>query len=167
MGRRLRRSAPRAAPDARTRGDPAYAGFRFRDSPFYLIARTNGRYSHDMERELRPIGMDIPRWRALMVVREHDPSSVSEIAELAVMRLSTMTRVVQRLQRQGLVRLSVRKTDARSTEVSLTTKGRRAVARVREHASRIYSAGFRDFSSKEITMLNSLVARVFRNLKLD
>src|SRR6266850_8476118 len=91
------RVMPRPRLDARAKGDPLTRGFLLDNSPFYLIARSYGRYTHTMEDSLRSIGMDLPRWRVLMVVHEKNPSSISEIAEQSVLRLSTMTRVAQRL----------------------------------------------------------------------
>src|SRR5690349_11539685 len=94
-----------AAVDAKVLGDPGMPQFEIEASPFYLIARTAGRYAIDMENALRVIDMDLASWRALMLVHAVNPSSVSEITERAVMRLSTMTRVVQRLEKRGLVRV--------------------------------------------------------------
>jgi DNA-binding MarR family transcriptional regulator len=160
------RNAARAV-DAKRRGDPAHSGFRIAGWPFYLIARTAGRYAIDMEDALRAIDMDLPSWRALMLLHEVNPSSVSEITERAVMRLSTMTRVVQRLEKRGLVRLAARKRDARVTEVFITPEGERAVTRVRAIASRIYHIAFHDLTAAEIATLNALLGRVFRNLAIQ
>ena len=151
----------------RSRADPGHPAFRIADSPFYLIARTAGRYALEMETALRRIGMDLLSWRALMIVHERNPSSVSEIAERAVVRLSTMTRVVQRLQRRGLARVAPRPGDARVTEVHLTAAGGLAVERVRAIASRIYRLAFQDFSEAELAALNALLRRVFANLALE
>ncbi len=150
--------------DAKTRGDPEFARFRVEDSPFYLIARTNGRYVLDMERALKRIGMDLPRWRTLMLVHERNPSSISEIAERAVMRLSTMTKVAQRLEKEGLVKLATRKTDGRKTDVHITGKGEDGVVQVRRVASRIYGMAFHNFSADDVAALNELLRRVFNNL---
>jgi MarR family transcriptional regulator, organic hydroperoxide resistance regulator len=156
----------RTPPNAKLRGDPGCADFLIEDSPFYLIARTAGRYSIDLENALRAIGMDLPSWRALMVVAETDPSSVSEIAERAVMRLSTMTRVVQRLEKRGLMRIERRKGDARVTEVYITPAGRRAVLQIRQIASRLYNIAFHDLEADEIATLNRILSRVFGNLSI-
>ena len=153
--------------DAKLRGDPGAAQFEIEASPFYLIARTAGRYAIDMENALRVIDMDLPSWRALMLVHTDNPSSVSEITERAVMRLSTMTRVVQRLQKRGLVRLETRKGDGRVTEVFITAAGEDAVKKIRAIASRIYNIAFHDLTSSEIATLNALLGRVFRNLAIQ
>src|SRR5437762_205980 len=113
--------------DTKERGDPAHPQFRIVDWPFYLIARTARRYEMDMEDALQRIDMDLPSWRAIMWLHEHNPSSVSELAEHAVIRLSTMTRVVQRLEKRGLVRLARRAADARVTDVYLTPNGEKVV----------------------------------------
>src|ERR1700704_5573735 len=97
--------------DAKRRGDPEFADFRLADSPLYLIVRTAGRYALELENALKESGLDLPSWRALMIVNEASPSSVSEIAERSVTRLSTMTRVVQRLEKKNMVRLSKRRGD--------------------------------------------------------
>ena len=164
MARRKTNKSGVRTRDAKQLGDPGYVNFLLDDSPFYLIARTSGRYAIDMHRILKSIGMDIPRWRTLMILREQNPSSVSEIAERTVIQLSTVTRVVQRLEKQGLVRLASRKSDARKTDVSLTEKGQIAVERVRDCASRIYRLAFHNFSAEEIETLNSLLRRTFANL---
>lgn len=145
-------------------GDPLTRDFLLHNSPFYLIARAYGRYTHTMEDSLRAIGMDLPRWRVLMVVNEKNPSSISEIAEQGVLRLSTMTRVAQRLEKDGLVRLATRKKDGRITDVFITRRGRTAVRQVRAVASRIYNLAFRGFAAHEISDLTGILRRVFANL---
>lgn len=80
------------------------------------------------------------------------------------MRLSTTTRVVQRLQKNGLVRPTTRAADARVTEVHTTPSGEKALQQVREVASRIYQSAFEDLDGAEIETLNGLLRRVFNNL---
>lgn len=150
--------------DAKRRGDPADEAFRLDESPFYWVNRVSGRYVQDMERRLKAVGMDMPGWRTLMILREQSPRSVSEIAELAAMRLSTMTRVVQRLANAGLVEVATSREDARRTEVRLAAKGREALGSVRAAASRVYRHGVGDLSPAEITQLVGLLGRLFANL---
>ena len=159
-----RRLRPDDELDAKKRGDPAHPEFRIADWPFYLIARTAGRYEMDMESGLRRIGMDLPSWRGLMLLHESSPSSISEMAERAVMRLSTMTRVAQRLEKRGLVKLVRRASDARVTDVYITPAGEEVVEQVRSVASRIYQSAFKDLDASEIHSLNELLRRVFSNL---
>lgn len=165
----VRMSTPASRPGARAaaakrRGDPASAGFLLRHSPFFLLSRASNRYVLDMEAVLKTIGMDVPGWRTLMIVREREPSSVSEIADLACMRLSTMTRVVQRLVRQRLARVERRAADGRKTDVYLTPAGRRACEDVRRIASRVYARAFADFEDRDVAQLCRLLGRAHANL---
>ncbi|HEV7610901.1 MAG TPA: MarR family transcriptional regulator [Steroidobacteraceae bacterium] len=150
--------------DAKRRGDPEYPGFQLFDSPLYLIVRTAGRYAREFENALNASGMDLPSWRALMIVNEVSPSSVSEIAERSVTRLSTMTRVVQRLEKKRLVKLSKCRSDARVTEVHLTPLGKRCVERERGTAGKLYRRAMQDISSADIAFLNRLARRIFTNI---
>lgn len=154
-------ASPRTLADAKQRADPAFRDFHLRDSPLFLIVRIGGRYALDMADALRPVGLDLPSWRALMVLHEQNPASVSEIAEVAEVQLSTMTRVVQRLEQRGLVRLARRAGDARVTEVHLSEAGEIGALNGREAASRVFSHLFRDFSAREISALKVMLRRVY------
>jgi DNA-binding MarR family transcriptional regulator len=150
--------------DRKHRGDPAFPNSRIADSPLYRIVRAAGRYTMNMENALKSSGMDLMSWRALNIVNEASPSSVSAIAERSVSRLSTMTRVVRRLEKKKFVKLSNRPSDGRVTDVHLTLQGKQAIQSVRAVASHIYNAALDGFSSAEIAALNSMMHRVFSNL---
>jgi DNA-binding MarR family transcriptional regulator len=155
----------RPGAEAKSRADPINPDFALEDYPFYHMARVNDSYALDMETMLKTVGMDLPRWRVLMLVHEKTPSGVSEIAERAVIKLSTMTRVIQRMEKEGLVTVSTRPTDSRITDVSITDAGREAVVKIRKVASRIYNIAFEDFSPAEIDALLGMLGRLFANLR--
>jgi DNA-binding MarR family transcriptional regulator len=75
-----------------------------------------------------------------------------------------MTRVVQRLEKRGLVELARRAADARVTDVHITASGEEAVRQVRAVASRIYHSAFSDLDATDIETLNELLRKVFANL---
>ena len=142
------------------RADPADDQFLLEHSPFYRLAQVEGIYQQRMQQSLKAVGMDLPRWRVLMILHEKSPSSVSEIAERAVMKLSTMTRVAQRLERDGLVKLAPNEEDARRTDVRLTASGEDAVETIRTTASRIFRQATEGFSNDEVRLLNLLLERL-------
>lgn len=139
--------------------------FTFRSWPFYWLAQADGRYLRHMEIALKAIALDVPRWRVLMSLHEEGCASVSEIAEHAISKLSTMTRIVQRMEADGLVKLRPRPSDARVTEVLLTAKGVAAGQQAWQAARRIYAHAFRDMSEKEIETLNTLLCKLSGSLK--
>ncbi|MCO6181093.1 MarR family winged helix-turn-helix transcriptional regulator [Ciceribacter sp. RN22] len=133
--------------------------------PFYWISRVDQRYVQVLEKRLKPMGLDAPRWRVLMSLHEDTYLSVSEIAEFSAMRLNTTTKVVQRLIADGLVTTRVRPTDARATEVTLTLEGERMGALALVEARDIFELAFRSVSNQEMDVLNGILEKVFSQLK--
>lgn len=133
--------------------------------PFYWISRVDQRYVQVLEKRLKPMGLDAPRWRVLMSLHEDTYLSVSEIAEFSAMRLNTTTKVVQRLIADGLVTTRVRPTDARATEVTLTPEGERMGALALVEVRDIFELAFRSVSNQEMDVLNEILEKVFSQLK--
>lgn len=135
-----------------------------RNWPFYWISRVNGRYVQVLERRLKPINLDMPRWRVLMSLHEDGYLSVSEIADYSVLKLNTATKIVQRMMADGLVTTRVRPTDGRVTEVTLTPKGDEMRRLALLQAVNILNASFVNISDDELAALNGLLEKVFDRL---
>jgi DNA-binding MarR family transcriptional regulator len=140
--------------------DPAGPGFRLENSPFYWLTRASGRYLLAMERRLKRIGMDVPRWRVLMILAETEPASISTLSEHAVIKLSTMTRIVGRMSEAGLVTTAASADDGRVTEARMTEEGRAALERVRREGSAVFGHVFGDAPDAEIIQLIGHLQRI-------
>ena len=140
--------------------DPANEAFLLEYSPFFRLTQAESLYQKRIAENLKAVGMDIPRWRILMILHEKSPSTISEIADRAMMKLSTMTRVAQRLEGDSLVNLMPNKKDARSTDVHITGAGELAVDKIRTVASRTFRRATEELSTKELEALNSLLTRL-------
>lgn len=148
--------------------EPEIAGdatpFNMEEWPFYWLTRFTGRYLLQMELALKPLGLDIPRWRVLMTLRNRETMSVSEIADHAIVKLPTMTKIVKRMQADDLVQCRQSAADGRVTEVSLTPEGVVAGRKAWEAANRIYERAFEDLSKKDVSTLNKLLRTITRSL---
>ncbi len=140
--------------------DPGHVAFRIDRYPFYLIAHTLGRYVRRMEKALHRVGADQPHWRILVILGERGPSPVSRIADLAVYKLSTVTRILQRMEAAGLVTMRRSRRDGRVTEVSLTPEGEAQLRRIRAVGSVVANDAFSGFSRAEILTLIELLTRL-------
>ena len=147
------------------RANPVDPQFEIAGSPFYWLARVDGRYALRMDAVLKPIGMDVPRWRVLMLLTEHSPASVSELAEHAIIRMSTMTKIVHRMKAEGYVDTRASAIDGRVTEVLLMPKGRQSVKQVRAQAGRIFQQAFYNLSDSQLSGLNDVLQQIFQNLE--
>ena len=146
------------------RANPAAPEFLLENSPFYWLTRVSGRYLLQMERHLKAIGMDVPRWRVLMILAEDEPATITTLSERSVVKLATMTRIVQRMEAAGLVTTEGSPTDGRVTQVCMTAAGREALARVRAEGSRVFAGTFADSEPGEVDALVRQLRRVFDKL---
>lgn len=151
--------------DNRKLGDPGTQQFQLDKYPFYLLNRAVSRYNAIIEARLRNIGIDIPTWRVLMILGERAPRSIGEIAVKAVINLSTMMRIVQRMTRRRFVRQAVSSEDGRVREVFLTELGRQKLAAARIATSPVYTAVIEGFSATEFDSLIDMLGRVAVNLE--
>lgn len=73
---------------------------------------------------LSQLGITYPQYLVLMVLWEQDSQPVNDIAHRLVLETNTVTPLLQRMEKQGLVKRSKGKEDGRQTLVSLTKKGK-------------------------------------------
>lgn len=139
--------------------------FNYRSWPFYWLARVGGRYRSRMEDMLRPSGLDMPRWRVLMTLHHDRIASVSEIAAHSSEKLPTMTRIIQRMEADGLIRRQPRPGKERVMEVVLTPQGESAGEEAWQCADTLYDRAFAGMDASEIEQLTRLLERVAENLK--
>ncbi|MCA0043938.1 MarR family winged helix-turn-helix transcriptional regulator [Celeribacter litoreus] len=137
----------------------------FRETwPYFWINRANSFYTRALEKRLKPMGVDAPRWRVLITLYQQDYMSVSEIAEFSTVKLNTATKIVQRMIAEGLVKTRVRPTDGRVTEVCLTEQGDALRAKALVEVSRIRDESFYNISPAELETLNGILRKVSADL---
>ncbi|MDP2610204.1 MULTISPECIES: MarR family winged helix-turn-helix transcriptional regulator [unclassified Oceanobacter] len=146
------------------RYNPASEDFHKEDFPFYWIAQVHGRYVLAMEKALKKIKLDIPRWRILFILKEEGTSSISEIAIHAVAKLPTVTKTVYRMKDDGLVDTRQKCDDGRVTEVTITEEGRQAIENIQLVTHDLFRESFKGMSEAQIQRLNKLLETLFHNL---
>ena len=150
--------------DLRPYGNPGSEDFRLDTYPFYLLNRAASRYNVVIESELRTIGIDIPTWRVLMILGEHAPVSIGQVARSAVINLSTMMRIVERMNRAGLIETASSESDGRVRELALTDEGQAKLAAARTVTAPLYDKIVRGFSATDFSRLLDLLNRLHDNL---
>ena len=153
------------AEDLRPYGDPGSDAFRLDNYPFYLLNRAVSRYNIVIEAELRRIGIDIPTWRVLMTLGEESPRPIGQIAKSAVINLSTMMRIVERMTKAGLIATAQNPSDGRTTDLVLTESGKRKLVEARGITAPIYQRIIRGFSAGDFSRLLTLLNRLHDNLE--
>ena len=72
---------------------------------------------------LEPLGLTYPQYLVMMVLWEQDNQTVGDICRRLMLDTNTLTPMLQRMEREGLVVRTHGISDGRQTLVSLTKKG--------------------------------------------
>lgn len=105
----------------------------------YLLARASHLISAEFHSHLATKGVPVPVWRVLACLYDGDGVSIGRLADLTLHKQPTLTKVIDRLEEDGLVKRQAATGDRRQTLVFITDKGRDMVsglvtdARVHEH----------------------------------
>lgn len=92
--------------------------------------RVTHRLLADLDRRLEPMGLTAGEINALACLREGEPRALRDLVRATGQRPSTLTGVIDRLERRGLVARQPHPADRRAFRVAPTPDGRRAIARV-------------------------------------
>lgn len=144
--------------------NPSSPDFHREDYPFYWLARVHGVYAMEMEKALKSVGLDVPTWRTLMILKEQGASSMSDIALHSVAKLPTVTKAIYRIEAEGLVETSTSPQDARVTLVAITPSGRAALERSQLATQHIFSRSFEGMTPGQVKRLNEALRAILENL---
>lgn len=129
--------------------------------PFLLNAATGRFFDRN---KLDPRGMPLSEWRVLAVLWSSSPLKFGQLAQLTALPPSTLSRVLNKLEDEGLVVRSTSKEDARAVTVSPTPRGLAEVKRILPHAQKLQSVALRGFSADEAEFLIRMLKRVYDNV---
>lgn len=121
---------------------PGDSDFNLDDYPLYNLNRTSATYVDEMTSTLRHVNVELPSWRILMLLDDQNPSTVSDLSRRAVIKLSTVTRMVMRMEERGLVTRTPLAEDNRATSVGITKKGRALLEDMNGVAAKVYAQAF-------------------------
>lgn len=96
----------------------------------YLINRITHRYNHNVRAELKTMGLTTLKVRIIVSLHIYDELTVNELCIHAIAEQPTMSRVLDRLESDGLVSRSVAENDSRSRLVQLTDAGKSLFERI-------------------------------------
>lgn len=150
--------------DPRSMFDPSSQQFRLSSSPFYLIAHSDFMYHEAMERLLQRHGISRSIYRILTVLREHQPCGVTFLADTALIKRSTVSRIVEKMSQMELVTTAPGGEDGRVTEVRMTEEGRALLNRLTPMIGRLIARATEGLTHAELTRLVATLQIISANL---
>jgi DNA-binding MarR family transcriptional regulator len=108
--------------------------------------------------DLRERGLTQGEAHILAMLAHSDPANVADLHRGLAHKRSTLTSILDRLARRGLITRAVGETDRRTFVVRPTAKGRKLAQRVQRHLSALEQAVVRRVSAADIKGFNQVVA---------
>ncbi|MBR6991787.1 MAG: MarR family transcriptional regulator [Bacteroidales bacterium] len=107
---------------------------------------------------LEPLGLTYPQYLVMMVLWEQDNQTVGDIGRRLMLDTNTLTPLLQRMEREGLLVRTHGIADGRQTLVSLTKKG----IHLEEHAKDIPECMSQNWHGDTLSndQINSMVSAV-------
>jgi DNA-binding MarR family transcriptional regulator len=109
------------------------------DYLLYLLARASHVVSTEFHEQLRRRGISVPVWRVLASLIGSTGETVTGLAEVCLLQQPTMTKLLDRMVRDGLVKRSQDTRDRRVVRVALTPRGE-TVANELAQAAKLHEA---------------------------
>jgi DNA-binding MarR family transcriptional regulator len=130
----------------------------------YLLNRAGARIAASFTDEVRPLGITLPMWRVLAALNERDGQSVGELSGRTSIEYSTLSRVLDGLQRRGLVGRRRTQQDGRVVNLHLTPAGRAMTRRVMPIAEYHEQVLIADMSESDVATLKRLLRALYDNM---
>ncbi|ARN74596.1 MarR family winged helix-turn-helix transcriptional regulator [Oceanicoccus sagamiensis] len=119
----------------------------------YLMNRLTSKINRMWLLELRPHGLTIPRWQVLSILKVMDGCRIGELAEMAGSEQAVLSRVVDQMQRDGLIERRPAAEDSRATEVWITPSGDSLYQQLLPQAARHVDRLVRAFDDGEASQM--------------
>lgn len=131
----------------------------------YLMNRIMGRYNASLRDEMAGLGLTTPKMRALAVLSVIDGPLIRELAVYAVAEQSTLSRALDALAAEGLVRREADPSDSRATRVYITEAGRTAFDTLWPHMAEAHARMFRGIPDEERRAFVGTLQKMLRNIR--
>ncbi|MFT6676389.1 MAG: DNA-binding MarR family transcriptional regulator [Sulfitobacter sp.] len=131
----------------------------------YLMNRIIGRYNAAIQAEMAALGLTTAQMRALAVLSVVDGVLIRELAVYAVVQQSTLSRALDQLSHNGLIRRETDENDSRATRVFLTDMGRDAYEQLWPHMAAAYESMFVGIGEDEKHVFVGTLQKILRNIR--
>jgi len=141
------------------------ADFELDRHVFFWLTQVIGARDRELAQGLKDFGLRVPEWRALAALYARRHSTMSELADLATIDRTTLTRTVDRMQDAGWLERLADEQDMRVTRLALTTSGRKMFDRIWPEVYRLNELALAGLSNSQIELLRKILGQMRANLE--
>jgi DNA-binding MarR family transcriptional regulator len=138
------------------------------DAPFIarlLLPKVVAQVFEMQDRALAPLGLTARQGLILLSCDLEEAGTAAELASLYGLEASSITRLVDRLEKKRLIERTRSRSDRRKSILSLTPKGKAALQRAVKVAGPLAIATWKGVSEEERKTLATIITKVLANLK--
>jgi len=134
--------------------------------PSYLLTRIAHRYNQTIQAELKAIGLSTISTRIIASLKVFDELTINELCVHALAEQPTMSRALDRLETDGIIKRTVKDDDNRKRVVRLTPEGDALFDRIWPVTLSANDTMFQDIpeADREVTMRTLL--KVLENIRV-
>jgi DNA-binding MarR family transcriptional regulator len=132
----------------------------FEDSLGFIIGKTNARLKNNLNNAFKPFNVTVEQWAILNRLWEEDGISQKALAEKSRKDQATITRILDKLEKRGLIRRDTDREDRRAFLVNLTAEGWELRRPLQEIAARNAAHSFQNLSPAEQDLLKKLLNKI-------
>ena len=138
--------------------------YQLRQTIGFTLFRTSMRLKGEFSRELNPFDITTEQFAVLGLLWERDALLQRELAELLFKDRPNITRILEKLERKGLVERTPDNLDRRATRVNLTPSGAELEKPLTRLALDFRTGAYRGLTNAEMRELGRLLDRILENL---
>ena len=116
-----------------------------------------------IDQKLAPLDISHAQWFVVMLLGDGTAATAAELCKLVVYDPGAMTRLLDRLEKKGVLRRVRIRGDRRSVRLELTAEGRRLYPRILQALVEVFNRLLRGFSEREVRQLEDLLKRMVAN----
>lgn len=130
----------------------------------YQLFRIVNRLTLNLKNDLRPGRMTLARWRTLAVLNASNGRSIGELASYMVIEQPALSRIINQMERDGLVNRKIANNDHRVVRVYLSAEGRRMFRKIRPLELSHYAQLIDGLKDSELSQLEKLLHKLGNNI---
>lgn len=131
-----------------------------RDGIGFLLQRARMQILDDLDKELEPLDITAAQFVILVRLSEENVGSASGLCRGVSYDPGAMTRMIDRLEKKGLVRRVRRADDRRKVDLELTAEGKAARPKLIAAVVKVLNRRLRGFTKLEVEQFSGFLRRM-------
>jgi len=127
------------------------------------IGRARRTIVEAIDRELAPLDISHAQWIVIMMLGDGAASTAGELCKILIYDPGAMTRLLDRLEKKGVLRRVRTQDDRRTVRLELTADGSKLYPRILQALVQVFNRLLHGFSKSEVQQLELLLKRMVAN----